>query len=514
MAQQTAPESATESLQNTIAGLVNDLLDAHYDTYPSSNAFGAEYDAPGTDADGTYYVGREHAADGADNSVGFDYLYRRFPDPDEPRRREATEYVFGKYGWMDAQALVDEASLLRSLFEEAAGAGYLTESDLERFDAAVETAANDLRLTREQYDLTDLADRFRSHDIDTLRTLLAHGDEEGRVVWQLLFSKDEDGDHIENPIEVPVLSESDQFMLVTTERYYWDEDAREGKHYDYAAVVGYDDTPQRFFVHRLDGRQLGTHNAWTPARVKDAMGFDYNLAEVDTQDMPYGTRVRVQGDLTVVRHHYDAALSDYKQAVAETELRSIRRQYAEQYRNDNPAVEEQDGVYVSRSGRVAVRTRETAVLKEIQEAVGIEEETVRAEQEALGYQRLTAKRRAEIVAGLIESAIVEWASEHEDVMLAAIKREAREEARETFEDTVEQANGVLGNHTLLLGGVTEHPDLRFGDEGAQGAYVVPDHAEGLLIHDEHEDKVLELGPGVYEFRFLDGHEDEWWQNQT
>jgi hypothetical protein len=33
-----------------------------------------------------------------------------------------------------------------------------------------------------------------------------------------------------------------------------------------------------------------------------------------------------------------------------------------------------------------------------------------------------------------------------------------------------------------------------------------------VIHDEHGDEHLTLGPGVSEFRFLDGSEDEWGQD--
>lgn len=515
MAQQTTAETDAESLQNTIASLVNDLLDAHYDAYPSSNAFGADYDAPGDQRGGTYYVGREHGADGADSEVGFDYLYRRFPDPDEPRQDD-TAYVYGNYGWMDVAELIDEAQFLRALFEEGADAGYLTDADLERFDTTVDAARSGLRTTRDQYGLEDLAALFRDHDIDTLRTLLAHGDEEGRVVWQLLFSKDEDGNHIENPIEVPVLSESDQFMLVRTDRYYFDDQSGEGKHYNYAAVIGYDDTPQRFFVHRLDGSDLGGDEPWTPARVKNAMGFDYNLAEVDTKDLPYGERVRVQGDLTVVRHDYDVALEDYRKDVLDAEHASLLREYSEPFLAANPDVEaiENDRLWISSYGRIDVRADSTDDLKALQDELGLDEETVRARQDDRGWSRLTAGRRADIVQALVADRIRQWAAEHEDVDLRGIKRDARQEAREAFQDTDEQSNAVLGNHTVLLSDVAEHPDLRFGSNGAQGAFVVPKCAKGLVIHDEHEDKALELGRGVYEFRFLNGHSDEWWQENA
>lgn len=516
MAQQTKPDSDVEQLKTVIANLANDVLDAHYDAHPHSNAFGAEYDGPGQTPSGTYYLGREHGANGADSDLGIDYCYRRFPDPDADRRgQDDTEYVYGKYGWMDASTLVDEADLLRAVFENAVEGDYLDETDLERYDDAVDAARGNLRTTREQYDLQDLATLFRSHEIDTLRTLLAHGDEEGRVVWQLCFSKDEDGNHIENTIDIPVLSEDGQFMLVTTERYYWDDQRREGKHYDYAAVVGYDDTPQRFFVHRLDGRQIGGDEPWTAARVKDAMGFDYNLDEVDVDDMPYGERIRVQGDLAVVRHDYDVALADHRETVLDSTQTSLLREHAEAFLDANPVYADHTDLYVSRHGRLSVRADDTDAIQALQDELGIDEETVRDEQDDRGYARLTAKRRAEIVEDLVREHIIRWASDqHDDVSLAAIKREAREDAREVFEDTSDQVNSVLGNHTIILSNVVEHPNIGFGDDAAQGAFVVPESASGFVIHGEHEDKLLDLGAGVYEFRFLDGHEDEWWQNSS
>lgn len=513
MAQQTQPDGDVDQLRTTIRELTNTLLDAHYDEHPTSNAFGADYTAPGQDPDGSYLVGREHGADGAENDAGFDYFYRRFPDP-ETRREDNYEYVYGKYGWMDASDLVGEAPLLRALFEDAVDAGYLTDDDLERFDGAVDAAGHGLRATREQYSLEDLAALFREHDIDTLRSLLAHGDEEGRVVWQLCFSKDEDGNHIENTIDVPVVSEHDQFMLVTTERYYYDDQTREGKHYNYGAVVGYDDTPERFFVHRLDGHDLGGDEPWTPARVKDAMGFDYNLRDVDTEALPVGARVRVQGDLAVVRHDYDVALDEQRESLLETEQNGVLREYADDFLEANPEIEALDDLFVSSFARITVRADSTDDIKALQDDLGIDEDRVRDEQDARGYSRLTAGRRQEIVEDLVAERISLWASVERDADLAALRREAREDAEDAFTDTQSQANAVIGNHTLILSDVAEHPSLMFGSDGAQGAFVAPDSASGFVIHDEHEDKVLELGRGVYEFRFLNGHEDEWWQDNA
>lgn len=43
-----------------------------------------------------------------------------------------------------------------------------------------------------------------------------------------------------------------------------------------------------------------------------------------------------------------------------------------------------------------------------------------------------------------------------------------------------------------------------------GISLAPNRASGFVIHDEHGDKILESGRGVYEFRSPDGYEDEFW----
>lgn len=511
MAQQTQADTTAEQLQSTIADLANDVLDEHYDAYPSSSAFGADYEGPGDTPSGSYLLGRENGADGADSDVGFDYFYRRFPDP-ENRGQDDYEYVYGKYGWMDVNDLVDEVRLLRSLFEDAVDADYLDDSDLERLDAAVDAARGELRAERDQYDLQDLAALFRSHDVDTLRTLLAHGDEEGRVVWSLCHSKDEDGETITNPIEVPVLSEDDQFMMVRTTRYYYDEHEG-GKHYAYAAVVGYDDTPERFFVHRLESDPdiRSDDTDWTPKMVRERMGFDYNLHEVDSDDLPLEERVRLQGDLAIVRRDYDVELDEYRRDTLDAAEGRALREHAGDFLEANPDVEAHDDLYITSYGHISVRADDTDGIKALQADLGIDEDDVRAEQERRDIQRLTAKRRAEIVESMVADRVLEWADANADLGRRAMKTEARQDAREAFTDVDGQVNLGMGNHVAMVSDAAEHPNRTYGDEATQGVVTVPERAELFLVHDEHEDVHLTLEPGVYEFRFLSGFEDEWWQ---
>ncbi|RLM68558.1 hypothetical protein [Halorubrum sp. Atlit-26R] len=512
-------DDVAEQLHDEIAAVTNELLDAYYEAKPYSNAFGEEYEGVGTNPDGTVFIGREDGADGADDPLGFDYFSIKHPDTDpDSRQTDETHYVYGKYGWMDLNDLVEWESALNDVFEAAAADGYLSDAAAERVDAAFEATRETLRDVREQYDLSDVAAFIHDHEIDTLRDLLGHGEEENRVLWQLLFSKDEEGDTFENPIEVPVISERDQMMLVRTERYYYDEYDDEGEHYAYAAVIGYDDTPERFFVHRLssDPDVRDDDTEWTAELVREKMGFDANLSEVNTSeddrlDLPYGQRVRVQGDLTIVRHDVEAARAERVESIEQSTRRSLFRDHSDAFAEAHPEWDDHEEVSAG-SYRVRVYSEVTDELKEIQGTLGISEEAVRDEQDARGYGRLSAKRRREIVTDLAMEKAAGWAVGQSDQTAASIREEAVEQAEEEYAPDGQQ-NEVIGNHTVILGGASEAPErTKWLDGNNRAAFVVEDEGMMFVIHDEHGDKQVMLGPGVYTFAFLDGYEDEWWMN--
>jgi hypothetical protein len=164
------------------------------------------------------------------------------------------------------------------------------------------------------------------------------------------------------------------------------------------------------------------------------------------------------------------------------------------------------------SGTVRVNADSTEELKQVQETVGIDEEEVRKRQEDRDWTRLTAQRRQEIVTEILTERGFKMLCESTEYTKRDLKRDARDDAHESFEETREQVNNVIGNHTVIIGPATEHPDRRFGGGGTQAAYSIPGDATAFILHDEHEDKHIPLKRGVYEFRFLDGHETEWWMN--
>lgn len=502
-----------EAFRSTIVEVANKLLDEWYEqkscSLNSKNSFTAEYNGFGEDSDGLYIIGRENGAKGANDEVGFDYFYRK------PADGAGNEYVYGNYGWMNEPELEDEIRYLRQLFEQAVERDFLDDKSLHRFESAVDIFNSTMKLAREQYNLSDIEELLYEHDIDSLRRVLATDDEEGRVIWQMLFSKDESDNVIENPIEVPVVSEQDQLMFIRTERYYHEDG--NSKHYAYGAVIGYDDTPERFFVHRIESDKNLRDSSfnWTVKDVKSKMGFHSNLHEHDVENLPYGRPIRVQGDLVVIRREY--------QSIKENEIeRRFQRKIADiltewngslSHISEHDKLRAKSHVSSNASGKrtgVNVYINGTDKLKSLQDDLGIEEKTVRTEQSKQDWDRLTSSRRKDIIEYILTQQRFKQACEDLGTTREQVRSEVVQDTEYALNNVRNQSNEVIGNHVVILGGASRNTGMSSGDTRA--AYIVPERADGFVIHDEHDDKRLALGPGGYEFRFLDGFEDEWWMN--
>lgn len=560
-------EAAEERLKEDVLRITSRLLDNYYDAHPTSNAFGCDYEGdydprtqrPESDADpvpsGSWFVGRADGADGAEKDCGVDYIVRRHEDatlsPRARRRQDDTSerhYLFGDYGWPRyLDELRHELDLYRQAIEAAVEDDYLDEDDLDAYDHAIDRFEDALERARRDTPLEEIANYLRENDMDALRPLLVDGDD-GRVLWQLLHSKNEDDDVIENDVEVPVVSEGDEFVFARTDRIHVDRDrngnVEEVNEYPFGVVIGVDDTSEVFFVHRLRNHAnspLGDSDTeWTAARVKEEMGFDINYDDVVAGDIPLDTTVRVQGDLAVVRHDYRTHLWEHYEEVLEDKIGDAvtgERHYdrfnddekeyhpAGEWLDANPRIGEGeiDGLYVGSNGRRFQITVDdefgTDALKEMQAELEIDEETVREAFDTLpehaDCSRLTAKQRRQIIEHLLRERAVEWMHENADGMPSreALEAEAEEDAREVFENTQQQYNRVFGNHTVICGPARRHPNTRqleFVDRDTLDVLVVPDEATLMVWHDEHQNKKVTLQEGVYEFRFLDGHEDNWW----
>lgn len=492
------PACEVDQFKTTVTDVFGELLDARV-KQGRKPVFVTGFERTDQDViDARAIIGREE-----DTGEGVDYIYHEFRDPEE--RRSQKHYYYGQYGWEPAGRLLAVSDLFETVVSAAVEQEWLSPEANDTIQAATDRLAATVREYRESVSLADIAALFEARAVDQLQTLLGGVGEDQRVVWMLLFGKDPSGDTVPNEtITTPFISETGQLMIVRAERQY------EGDTYPYGAVIGYDDTPERFFVHRIrnDADLKDPDTDWTLDMVKEKMGFDAHIWEVGGS-LPTGDVVRVQGDLAVRRRSYEAGVSEAVSAAVQDREQELLREHF-----DSETTFRDHSQVRLRWGDVTVTAEDTEALKTLQEEVGIDEETVRGRQEERGWQRLTANRRQQIVEAILYEQAVEEACVASGTTPEAVRTAQRNEVEAAFAETKEQVNNVFGNHMVILSGAASHPFERdVATDETQGLFVVPDEAQLLIHHGEHNDVQRTIDSGIYEFRFLDGFETEWWMNQ-
>jgi hypothetical protein len=518
-------QSAEDNAKYIIADITSDLLDSSTEEFNNST-YVASIESDEV-LQRKIIVGRGDDWSESDSEYGFSYMFRA------PERRQNpnvdTEYIYGKYGWnIDAQGVLDEAPRLRQLFEQGVESDLLDETQLERFDMTIDALEDAFTSGVKDVSLSEIQSVIEDHDADQLKRLVGSDDEERAVLWQLLHSKNEEGEIIDNPVSIEYIDEDIGLMFARSERFYHDEyDEPDGKWYAFGIVIGIDDTDARFFAHRLssDPDLRNPDFDWTLGALKEKMGFDMYFDDMfDPEDIPFDNRILVQGDVALVRRDYQSELWEHYENTYETEKSNLTREAAKGELTEQDDAEwfqsktedrlnDVDKVHVSsHSGNVRVSTgQKTDELKELQTEVDLTEEEVRDEQERRGIKRLSSQKRTQIIEDLLNDRVYNWVCERRGVSPEEHQDTVESQVTEEFENTNKQVNLVLGNHVIFLGPAREHPDeMTNQDRDALETVVVPTEADGLVWHGEHENKKIQLPKGVYEFHFLEGHETQFW----
>lgn len=497
---------------------------------------------------GRWIVGRN------EKDSGLDYVYRqRFNAADnEPDR----VYLYtSEHGWEDTNILLAERDIIIGLFEwverdtrwyENVKNGELTTDIDEAFDEL-----NDyMQSTRQMVSLDDIVDAIHRRDFHYLQNRVAPDGDSAAEFWKLLVSYDPNGEPIDNEV-VTIPYCDDTLMLARGERQYTSNG--ETKEYPIGLVIGIDDTPDKFFVHRIerDDKLDDADSSWSLSDIRQRMGFNVDYTDLPNNKIPTDKVTRLQGNLSVVPCHFETEKREYYNELISSMKEYLHRMYGDLY-SDTVGLDISEDVekYLLQrqgAGRLAIGTdTSTERLKTIQDMLHIDEEDVRSEQERRGIQRLSANLRREIIEDLYHQSFCDWLFTESTVVDIEEYRNYRSDSfvfseamtqrrvendiageklfqmiditrssvHQIAEDVVEeeftadaQENLVLGNHSVLANPATEHPSsnaVDWRDRNALEKLIVPEKSLVILGHDEHNSRVYTFPKGVYLFRFLDG----------
>lgn len=484
-----------------------------------------------------------------ESKKGLDYVYRqrfnnRNTEPDKI-------YLYSDdFGWCNIGLLLGQEEIILGLAHwidvHISDKEYQQELEKE-FDKL----RSDIQEYRKDLSLNDIITAIKSYDFDFLRDYVAPEGEDAAEFWKLLYSYDKNNDIIENDISIEYKNKN--IFFVRSIRQYISKNKT--KIYPMGLIIGYDDTPDSFFVHRIE-RDDDLDNSdfhWNLERIRNKMGFDIDYYDLDKNEIPINCRTRLQGNLAVIPNDYNYEKNNYyDKVVTELKLYSYCIYKKLYYKNDLNIKDmyETNNLLNTNNGSISIVGKPTTdELKKFQSKLNISEEEVRREQELRNIKRLSANLRGEIIVDIHLDKFCDWlfndcsiserkkyedklsrtrhfkhlslgfdstnaCNEFRDIAFSydseitrsTIHKLTEKEVQNVF-NSKEQCNIIFGNHSVMCGVGNIHPSsdsVNIRNNLALEKIIIPQKTTVIIGHDEHKSRIYKFPKGVYEFRFLEG----------
>lgn len=375
------------------------------------------------------------------------------------------------------------------------------EVSFSKVDDLLEDIRNQLELDREETGLSDIKTLVDNREKSLISGLICSDSDDMEAVDK--WFQHWNGEYVDSEVTTPHYS--NEYILVRSEM----SSSRTSGVYHAGWVVGVDrEQPSGFFIHRMnhtseleeDGKE------WSKREIRQEMGY---TKEYQGQSLEKGETYRVQGDIYLKKESQTP--EELAESRAEnTVKRNIKMDMEDTAKNGFyekfPAtenVEPRFGTYNDLGFGCQIRLDpDTDDLKKLAEHLGIKEETIRSKQEERGLKRLHPKTRKEIMEEIIEEAVHQYILQEE-----GYKNKLEEEKQDILSQWREeerQLNTLIGNHALMVSNGTQ---LRRSRRNGTLRFIIHDNTSSFIIHDEHQNQVLKLDKGVYEFDALERHQN-------
>lgn len=535
----------TEKIYSILEELFTSLVNSEY--MSEKGIFKLNY--RGDDV-GMWIAGRN------ESSKGLDYVYRqRYNNQEnEPDRI----YLYSNdYGWSNIGVLMGEQDIILGLAQWVNRHEKTIEKDYEsKLEKTFEEIVDARQNFRNDLSIQDIIIAINNYNFKFLRDYVSPEGEDAVEFWKLLYSYDSHNEIIQNDISIEYVDEN--IFFARSVRQY--TNGSKNKIYPMGLVIGYDDTPDSFFVHRIE-RDSDLDNSnfdWRLSDIRNKMGFDIDYMDLDSNLIPLTCRTRLQGNLCVVPYDYENEKNLYFNEIVRELKNYSYCMYNDLYYMDKLDIEE-DVIYGPSSilnttniELSIMNNPSTIKLKKFQDKLKITESEIREEQKNRNIKRLSSNLRGQIIIDIHLDKFCNWLFEecsanqrkkyyqsdikfgrgfprkyitarfnvenrckelrdialnHEsDIKRSTIHKLAEKETNDIFNSN-EQCNIILGNHSVVLGSAHIHPSptaVDRLDNLALEKIIVSENTTGIIGHDEHKSRIYTFPKGVYEFRFLDG----------
>jgi len=314
-----------------------------------------------------------------------------------------------------------------------------------------------------------------------------------------------------------------EYVLVRSEMYSRSKAARgsddDDGSYHAVWVIGPDGDGQDYFIHRVEWRSsfetpLEEAN-WTVADVRSWLGYEAPLPPADEPLEPE-TWYQLQGDViikrvtTTLEEQIDADATDEANREQKQARHNAKETALEEAIEASPLTDHDDVTARLRSFRgppmlkIQVHQSKTPGLKEVQSALGIEEDAIREMMDD-EWQQLTANRREELLCRKIKQMVTDRVGDIEVPSQETLYEAAVDEARTQAAENRQQQHLIVGNHLVTIeDGVNPYPGPTV-QEGA-ASILVPESTTIHVVHGEHGQQQREVNPGIITLDIMERHE--------
>lgn len=271
-------------------------------------------------------------------------------------------------------------------------------------------------------------------------------------------------------------------------------------------LIGVDDTPNKFFIHRL--RQKNKIENIEKEDIREILGFDKHY----DGDVKLDTKYRVQGDLTMIRQNYQ----DWRERLVDfiSRSRTYSSSQAKLYYLKSDLDLESSLPHptslVTSSRLDIIDTPSEKDYESLKEFAGVDEKEIRKRFEYLSWlyendwKRISQRRKFISLLDLI----IEQNLQNKMDDYNKTEEKIRKESRKMW-NSRKQVNLPADNHNIFLNNAIqdffhhgyENPDYR-NDEIR---VIVHDESKMIIQHGEHDTIVENIPKGYYKFNFLDRH---------
>lgn len=476
---------------------------------------------------------------GLDSSGDVDYVYWKWFSTQE---NESEYTYFCDNGVWDISLLRGRSELVRQILEVLEHMGSRTDfistpPEIERYNNLQQELDSKIQKERRLYGIDDIINLVLDADFQTLKSVIAPDGNDIQEFWKLLFSR-QDGSVVENDIEV--LYNDDRIALFRTLRSY----ESNGRVYPFVLVTGIDDTPDRFFVHRLPRCHMTDDEDWDWSKqdIRNIMGFEVDYNDINGI-IPRDKITRIQGNLRIIPEDTHENRRYCSKKIANVLEQSIVSLMQSEYLGSLEYSFNQDGwqpeisaprtVNMSTDGKDTIHIADSDTTPEVrsyQEKLEIKESEVRKRQKQRDIGRLSARLRHEIISDIFYDNALSWVLDNrnldeitkkltdsifhtsqvdsqvpeliDELSKQGIREAAEQHVDEIFNDT-RQVNMRFENHIVIAGSAVSYPlPNNLQSRIRLDKIIVPDESRLLIEHDEHNTRIYKLLEGVYEFRYL------------